>query len=66
MIKTEAQKRAEKKWRAEKMHRIAIDCTLSDYDRISAAAAASGQKIGTFCRAAIMQAVQGSEPGETE
>ena len=56
MPRSEAKRRADNKWRAEKMHRIAIDCTLADYDRIAAAAGSAGIPVGTFCRRAIMAA----------
>ena len=56
MPKSEAQARAEYKWRREKCHRIAIDCTLADYDTIAAAATSEGLPVGTFCRRAIMAA----------
>lgn len=62
MPKTEAQKRAINKWRAEKMHRIAIDCTLSDYDTISGAARSAGLPVGTFCRRAVMAAARDGLP----
>lgn len=56
MSKSEAQARAEYKWRREKCHRIAIDCTLADYDTIAEAARVAGQPVRTFCRRAIMAA----------
>ena len=62
MPKTEAQKRAINKWRNEKMHCIAIDCTLQDYDTIASAARSAGVPVGTFCRRAIMAAVRDGLP----
>ena len=61
---TEAQRRANKKWRTEKMHRIAVDCTLADYETIKRAADAAGVPVGTFSRAAIMDAAtKDARPG---
>jgi len=67
MARTDAQKRATNKWRAEKMHRVALDFTLSDYDRVKTAADAAGVPVGTFCRSAIWAAVgdgAGMDPEE--
>ena len=56
-MRTEAQKRASNKWRAEKMHRVAIDYTLSDYEIVKAAAEVAGVPVGTFCREAIREKI---------
>lgn len=67
MAISEAQKKASYKWRAEKVHRVALDFTLSDYDRVKTAADAAGVPVGTFCRSAIWAAVgdgAGMDPEE--
>lgn len=56
-MRTEAQKRASNKWRAEKMHRVAIDYTLADYEVVKMAADAAGLPVGTFCREAIKEKI---------
>lgn len=56
MPRTEAQRRALNNYRKSGVHRIAIDCTLADYDTIAEAARAAGLPVGTFCRRAIMAA----------
>ena len=66
MARTDAQKRATNKWRAEKMHRVALDFTLSDYDRVKAAADAAGLPVGTYCRRAIDKAIRGGLDPATE
>lgn len=59
MAITEAQKKASYKWRSEKVHRVALDFTLADYDRVKAAADAAGLPVGTYCRRAIDQTIRG-------
>lgn len=65
MSRTEAQKKAAHKWRAEKMHRVALDYTLSDYARVKQAADAAGLPVGTFCRGAIEKAIN-AEPVQAD
>lgn len=58
MPRTEAQRRAANKWRAEKVHRVALDFTLADYDKVRAAADAEGLPVGTFCRRAVTEKME--------
>lgn len=57
-MRSEAQKRASNKWRATKMHRIAIDYTLADYEEVKQAAERAGLPVGTFCRQAIKEKIE--------
>lgn len=56
MPRSDAQKRARANYTKSGVHRIAIDCTLADYDIIAEAARGAGLPVGTFCRRAIMAA----------
>ena len=58
---SEAKKRADKKYRAARLHRVALDYTHADYDRVKAAADAAGVPVGTFCRAAIEKAINAGQ-----
>ena len=57
-MKSEAQKRAINKWRATKMHRVAIDYTIADYEEVKEAAERAGLPIVTFCREAVKEKIE--------
>ncbi|MEY8356508.1 hypothetical protein AALB39_24595 [Lachnospiraceae bacterium 54-53] len=53
MTLTEAQKRANKKYRKENVKRIPLDVQKDKYDNIKAAAEASNEKINSYIKKAI-------------
>ena len=50
---TEAQKRANIKYRKENVKRIPLDVQKEKYDEIKAAAESSGEKVNTYIKKAI-------------
>lgn len=63
---TERSKEYRLAYARDKLHRIPLDYRIADYEAVKAAAAAAGESLTAYCKAAIAQRMERDSATQTD